>query len=549
MAATAELVQILAERARNSPHTVAYEFLDSANAIQELSHWELYERARGLAGTILRRQEKPRDPVVIVYPPGLDYIVALYACFLAGAPAVPAYPPDPGRIGASIGRLSRILHDLGAPVLVAGDGAAAEIGRYGALGHRVITEQSAAAESDHSSAWPEATSADIALIQYTSGSSATPRGVLVRHCNLEHNMRAIVRCLRADRGTRAVMWLPPYHDMGLIGGILTPLFAGFPVRLMAPFDFLKRPLEWLSQISEFGATASAAPDFAYDLCVRRQAGNGRLDGLDLSRWSVAFNGAEPVRARTMRAFANAFGPAGFDQGAFFPCYGLAEATLLVSGGHWNGECGDGTARISSGTPLPDQTIIVVDAATGRCVADGVEGEIWVSGPSVTDGYWGGTGSAALYAERDGQRFLRTGDVGYLADGSLVVTGRMKDVLVHLGTNYHAADVEQAALADQAGLRPVAAAFMVDGEHGGDIVVVVEARPQTTARELATGVRRRVLAASGLVVSTVVVGPPGTIPRTANGKVQRPLCRLRYTAGEYDTLVAYHKVFTSQRGAR
>jgi acyl-CoA synthetase (AMP-forming)/AMP-acid ligase II len=546
MPAPADLTRILAERANATPRTVAYEFVDSGNYVDRLTYGDLHERADRLAANIARHQGGARDPVVILHAPGIEYIVALYACFLAGVPAVPAYPPDPGRRDASRARLSRILSDLGAPTVLAGDAVAAEIGTYGVSGARIITRQ---ADEWPGAELPAPTASDIALIQYTSGSSSAPRGVVVRHGHLHHNMRAIARHLHVDQRSRAMIWLPPYHDMGLIGGILTPLFVGFPARLMAPFEFLKRPLEWLRQISDFGATVSGGPNFAYDLCVRAHAREGGVLRADLSRWEVAFNGAEPVRAQTMEAFTRTFASAGFDRKAFFPCYGLAEATLLVSGGHWDGEQPDGLGRVSCGTPLPDQTVIVVDPQTKEPLADGAEGEVWVSGPSVTDGYWGGNGSADLFAERAGRHFLRTGDAGYLSGGRLVVTGRTKDVLVYCGTNYHAADIEQAAVANVPGLRPVAAAFMAERGSKEEIVVVVEAREGTGSRErLAAEVRRRVLAASGLAVSTVVVGPPGTVPRTSSGKVQRPLCRARYVAGEYD-LVAFRRLLPGSGGPR
>jgi acyl-CoA synthetase (AMP-forming)/AMP-acid ligase II len=375
MGAPADMPNMLAERATGAAHAVGYEFADATKAVTTLTYGELHHRARGLAQGILRRQDRARDPVVILYPPGLDYVTAVYACFLAGTPAVPAYPPDPGRPGVSRDRLTRILSDLGSPMVLADETIAAEAGRYGADRARVLTGR-AAFPGDM--ALPAPTADDIALIQYTSGSSSAPKGVIVRHGNLTHNIAAIVRSMHVGAASRAMMWLPPYHDMGLIGGILTPMFAGFPVRLMAPFDFLKRPLAWLRHISDFGATVSGGPNFAYDLCVRRLAREGAqawLAGTDLSRWRVAFNGAEPVRADTMAAFARTFAPAGFDRAAFFPCYGLAEATLLVSGGHWEDGPPGPADRVSCGPPLPDQVVIVVDRDTQERLPDGAEGEI------------------------------------------------------------------------------------------------------------------------------------------------------------------------------
>jgi acyl-CoA synthetase (AMP-forming)/AMP-acid ligase II/acyl carrier protein len=332
------------------------------------------------------------------------------------------------------------------------------------------------------------------------------------------------------------------------------MHAGIPIALMSPLDFLRHPLSWLRRISDTGATPSGGPNFAYDLCVRRPIDSDELRTLDLSAWSVAFNGAEPVRWRTMEAFARKFAPAGFRPSAFFPCYGLAEATLLVAGQHWDGSAlrgtervpatspaagaaGPGTAaRVSCGPGLPDQRLEIVDPATLTRCPEGVEGEVWLRGPSVTAGYWSAPGTGP-FGDLDGDRYLRTSDLGYVVDGGLVVSGRLDGVIVHRGVNHHAGDVEDAAVGGDPALRPVAAAFAVDGaagDAGPVIAVVVEARPDAGDRDAtAAAVRARVLAATGLAVDAVAVAPPGTIPRTSSGKVQRHLCRDRFVAGDLD----------------
>jgi acyl-CoA synthetase (AMP-forming)/AMP-acid ligase II len=241
----------------------------------------------------------------------------------------------------------------------------------------------------------------------------------------------------------------------------------------------------------------------------------------------------------MEAFSATFSPYGFDPRAFFPCYGLAEATLLVCGGHWDPRRPARGGQASCGTPLPDQTLMVVSSEDGQPVTDGVEGEILVSGPSVADRYWGNSDGLHSFILRDGRRFLRTGDLGYLSEGELVITGRLADVLVQRGANYHAIDIERAAVAEAAELRPLAAAFMIEEEGRQDVIVVVESgQPCDRPGEVAARVRSRVLVATGLTVSTVVVGPAGTIPRTSSGKVQRQLCRSRYLAAGYGALVAF-----------
>jgi acyl-CoA synthetase (AMP-forming)/AMP-acid ligase II len=236
---------------------------------------------------------------------------------------------------------------------------------------------------------------------------------------------------------------PPFHDMGLIGGLLTPMAAGFPMRILSPTDFLKAPLWWLGQIGETGTTVTGGPNFAYDLCVRRARTDNAVNGLDLSGWQVAFNGGEPVKQRTLTEFARKFAPAGFRPEAFLPCYGLAEATLMVSCRHWPGT-GAGDEPVSCGQPVPDQRLAVVDPETGQPVADRAEGEIWIAGPNVTPGYLNGH-DEEMFGTLDGTRFLRTGDLGHLHGGELFITGRAKDVIVYRGVNHHAVDIEAAAL--------------------------------------------------------------------------------------------------------
>jgi acyl-CoA synthetase (AMP-forming)/AMP-acid ligase II/acyl carrier protein len=369
---------------------------------------------------------------------------------------------------------------------------------------------------------------DVAIIQYTSGSTGRPRGVLVRHESLAANTAAIAERFGLNACSRGLTWLPPYHDMGLVGGLLTPVAAGIPVRIMAPGDFLMSPLSWLRQISESGATASGAPNFAYELCVRRVRQPGQLDGLDLSRWQVAFTGGETVWARTLAAFAATFAAAGFRPQAFLPCYGLAEATLIVSAGHWSGRADDADAAVSCGAPVPGQRVVIVDPE--RLAPTDGEGEIWISGPHVTDGYLSGD-SAGLFGELGGSRYLRTGDLGRLRAGELVLTGRVKDVIVFRGVNYHAVDVEAAALgaAGQAGR--TAAAFLVESGPDPVPVLVLEVRGQP-GEAFAASIRAAVLARTGLRLGLVVLARPRSVPRTSSGKVRRSACRDAFAAGAF-----------------
>lgn len=512
MHASGSLAAVLLDRAHDRPAATAYEFLAPDGSVSALTCAELAGRAAAVAARL-----DTRAPVLLVQPPGPDFVVALWGCLLAGAPVVPAYPPTPVAGDRAGERLRRILADARPEVVIA------PAGLLGDTGAARLVEVTA----ERAGPWegPLPSAGDVAVVQYTSGSTSEPKGVVLRHDNLLHNTRAIAEVFALEPGAPAVSWLPPYHDMGLIGGILTPVLVGLPMRLFSPLHFLKSPLTWLRQISETGATASGGPNFAYDLCVRRATRDEELAGLDLSRWRVAFNGAEPVRRETLERFTERFAPHGFRAEAFLPCYGLAEATLIVTGAHWRP---GGRGRVSCGPVVRGHGLAVVDPETGARLPEGVEGEVVVSGPSVTSGYWNGD-DTGLFLDVAGVRHLRTGDLGYLVDGELVVSGRRHDVLVHRGVNHHAVDVEAAAVGEE--FRPAAAAFVVDREGAEPSPVVVLERAGEVPPELVDRVRSRVLAATGLRLDSVVVVPPRTIPRTTSGKVRRSRCRELLLAGE------------------
>ncbi|MEU9332332.1 fatty acyl-AMP ligase [Streptomyces sp. NPDC048290] len=511
------LVDILHSRADRDPDATAYELVGRDGSGTALSYRALAGRASALAGELAGGGD---GPVLLLYPAGLDYVVAVFAAFLAGRPVIPAYPPNQSSL-PDRRRLSGIVEDARPPLVLAPE-------RHpGVPGAAFLTVPGAEAED---TAWfrpPGAEEQRIAIVQYTSGSTGQPRGVLVRHDSVAANTAAIAEAFGLTAASRGMTWLPPYHDMGLIGGLLAPLSAGIPVRVMPPEDFLKAPLSWLRQISEHGVTASGGPDFAYQLCVRRAHDDAALEGLDLSGWSVAFSGGETVRQRTMAAFAERFAPVGFTPGAFVPCYGLAEATLIVSAGHWSGPTADAT--VSCGTAVTGQHVTVVDPDTGAPSPEGQEGEIWIAGPHITPGYLSADADG-LFGELDGERFLRTGDLGRLRAGELTVTGRAKDVIVFRGANHHATDVEAPALELLGRRAGTAAAFLVDGVSPCP-VLVLEVRGERTP-ELAAQVRSAVLAGTGLPLGLVVLVPPRAVPRTSSGKVRRSRCREEFLAGAF-----------------
>ncbi|HST63385.1 MAG TPA: AMP-binding protein, partial [Longimicrobium sp.] len=416
--------------------------------------------------------------------------------------------------------------------------------------------------ADEAAGWrdPEVSGDTLAFLQYTSGSTAAPKGVMVSHGNLLHNFAVIEGFTGYTPATRSVIWLPPYHDMGLIGGILQPLYTGYWAALFSPVAFIQRPARWLEAISRYGATSSGGPNFAYELCVHAVRPEERA-GLDLSRWEIAFNGAEPVRAETLRAFAEAFAPNGFRSQAFFACYGLAEATLMVTGSDpaelpveraVDAEAlGEGTVLeaepegryrlVGSGRSAPSQRVIIVDPATLReCAPDRV-GEVWVAGASVASGYWGRPEATAetfgAYEAGTGEGpFLRTGDLGFLDGGELFITGRLKDLIVIRGRNHYPQDIEMTAARSHEGLRAGSgAAFSVDDGGEERLVVVQEVSRQAAAgldvEEVAAAIRRAVASEHGVQVHAVVVARTGGVPKTTSGKVQRRACRAAFLAGD------------------
>ena len=522
---------LLRARVADRPDRVAFTFLaDGELEGAHLTYGELDRRAAALAAS-LAESVPPGERALLLYPPGLDFIVAFFGCLYAGVVAVPAYPPRPNDRSQS--RLRAIARDaepraaLTTESILAGAveprGLLAVAPELAGL-RWIPTDGTGSAEPPVRLAEPDPES--LAFLQYTSGSTADPKGVMVTYANLLHNERMIAAAFGMDEESVVVGWLPLYHDMGLIGNVLQPLYSGGRCVLMSPVAFLQRPLRWLEAIGRYRATVSGGPNFAYELCLRK-AGPEALARLDLSSWRVAFNGAEPVRASTLERFAAAFGPCGFRPEAFYPCYGLAEATLFVSGGRpgqaprVDGE----TGRVSCGSAWKGQRIVVADPETGAEVAPGGEGEVWIAGPSVARGYWRNPEATArdfnafLMREDGGADgpFLRTGDLGYLAAGELYVTGRLKDLIILRGRNLYPQDVELTAERSHPDLRPGnGAAFAVDagGEERLVIVHEVERRRKGETAEIAEAVRRAVAAEHEAQVHEVVLIRQGSLPKTS-----------------------------------
>jgi len=515
-------------------------------------------RVKALAGE-LQARFAPGDRALLL-DDDAHFVIAFFACLYAGLVAVPVSPPESLR-PHHLARLAAISSDCRPRCVLARSQTLAQLGAHEAVFAGAIP---LAVDGTHGAAWrPHAPAdGDIAFLQYTSGSTATPKGVMVSHGNLMANERAIEERLGVRTDDVFVTWLPLYHDMGLIGGLLQPFHRGIPVVLMSPAHFLERPVRWLEAISRHRGTISGGPDFAYRLCLERIK-DGRLAALDLSSWRVAFSGAEPVRHDTLDAFVRHFGVAGLSADAVYPCYGLAEATLLVTGG----QRGEGlVARafsaesLAAGRPRPGEggamlvgcgfapaghRVEIVEPESMAVVTDGRVGEVWASGPSIARGYWQRpVESGETFVERGGHRWLRTGDLGFQHDGQLFITGRIKDLIVLRGRNVYPQDLEQAIEAEVDAVRKGrVAAFAVSLPDGGEGVGV--------AAEVSRGLQKlvpveRLVEALSLAVSEVCREPvsvalllnPGGLPKTSSGKLQRAACRSGWQQQSLDTYAVF-----------
>jgi amino acid adenylation domain-containing protein len=557
-------------RAERQPDRPAYLFLeDGEREAESCTYAELDRRARAIAAT-LQGMGLARERALLLYPPGLELVSAFFGCLYAGVVAVPAYPP---RVNRNQARLRSIAVDARPGVALT----TAPIRlRAGALGREVpelaevpwlATEE---VPDEMARAWvdpclgPDA----LAFLQYTSGSTSAPKGVMVSHGNILHNERVIEAACRHDGDSTFVSWLPMYHDMGLIGGLLQPLWIGALGVLMAPVAFLQKPSRWLQAISRYGAHTSGAPNFAYELCLRKVTAEESA-GLDLSSWQVAFNGAEPVRAETLRRFAERFAPHGFRPETAFPCYGLAEATLFVTGGpkgtpttvvpfevralleHRVEEAGpestDARELPGCGIPWLGHEVRIVHPETRLACAGGEVGEIWVGGPSVAQGYWSrpdvtAESFGARLADTGEGPFLRTGDLGFLHRGELFVTGRIKDLVIIRGRNHYPQDIELTVERSHPALRPgCGAVFSVEIEGDERLVAVQEVEREQQRRldveAVAAEIRRAVAEEHEIQVHEVVLVRIGTVPKTSSGKVQRRACRASYLEGRIEAVGA------------
>jgi acyl transferase domain-containing protein/acyl-CoA synthetase (AMP-forming)/AMP-acid ligase II/acyl carrier protein len=552
--------------AAETPSQTAFAFYSGDEQDEtRLSFRQLDHEARAIAAELIARRLQGQR-ALLLYPPGLDFVAALFGCLYAGVIAVPAYPPRRSR---NMERIEAISEDADAAVVLSTH----DITNRPPVEHaphlrRIPWIATDRLPADLADQWeqPPVAPESLAILQYTSGSTGAPKGVMLTQANLIHNCELITYGFEPGRNTTGLFWLPTYHDMGLVGGILEPLYLGRTSVLMPPLAFLQKPVRWLRGISRFRATISGGPNFAYALCNEKVTAE-ECAGLDLSSWEVAFNGAEPIRAETLEAFTQKFAPYGFRGHTHYPCYGMAETTLLVTGGAKrkppvirsfnaealddhrvvpmkNGKNGPHGAKklVSSGRVLPGDELAIVDPETSLAVADDRVGEIWVSSPSVAQGYWNKPEETARVfgARLEGrpEAYLRTGDLGFLHDGELYVTGRCKDLIIIRGRNLYPHDVELTVEKCHPALRTAGGAcFSVEVAGEERLVVVQELerqQAQADGQAIIAAIREAVLEEHEASLHSVCLLRAGKLPKTSSGKVQRRACREAYLQGALES---------------
>src|SRR5215216_1237889 len=551
------LVDLLRERGQTEPDRLAYRFLAGDAESKQITYAELNEHAQTIA-SILQDLGARGERALLLYPPGFDYVAAFFGCLFADVIAVPLYSHRTNRTK----RLQLIAADAQARFVLSTNRILETVDRSEAQLNWLATDSI----TPHSQWQPNNPDADApAYLQYTSGSTATPKGVMISHRNVLSNSAYIHYGFAHTRESVSLCWLPHFHDMGLVDGIIQPLYGGFPGLLMSPAAFLQRPLSWLEAVSKYRVTHSGGPNFAYDLCVRRTSEEQRAT-LDLSHWRVAYNGAEPVRNETLISFTDAFAACGFRPSCFYPAYGLAEATLKVSGGHpadapvtctlseralqqnkvvevATGEQNSRTL-VSSGQSALATEVRIVNPGTLALSAPDEIGEIWVSGPGVAQGYWQRPEETEqtfhAYVNGEGP-CLRTGDLGFIKAGALFVTGRLKDLIIIRGRNHYPHDIELIVGQSNPSLRAGnGAAFQMElsGEEQLVVAQEVDSRQQADWQSVITDIRAAILEEFEIQPAAILLLKPGSIPKTSSGKVQRNASRAKFLSNDWDIVAEW-----------
>lgn len=543
------LQQKLIEHSNSQPERAVYTFINESSE-KSLNFKQLLCEVNKIIN-VLQQQCQPGDRVLIIYKPGFDFISAFLGCLAYGAIAVPLYPP--GLNQKSLNGVEHVINDC-QPTLILTETDLAERLTTFSKYVKLITTDNLLPMLQTPTNLPPFDPQKIAFIQYTSGSTGTPKGVMISQQNLLTNLQQICQLFQHDSNSIGVIWLPPYHDMGLIGGILQPLYIGFSVILMAPMTFIQKPLRWLEAISRYKATTSGGPNFAYDLCVDRIS-DEEIAKLDLSHWRVAFNGAEPIAAKTIQAFSEKFAAAGFNQQAFLPCYGMAETTLIISGRQTDrninvdkdqilerqvvlSSATESQNHVSCGSAVSGVEFEIVDPDKQKLLSADQVGEIWVRGNNVSVGYWGKnelshqTFQATITDQQSQKTWLRTGDLGFIHQGELYISGRQKDLIIIRGKNYFPQDLEQSFSTSYSDFKTDAAAAFAITVDGEEKLVVMQEIKRTRIKKIdgeaaMEAIRQTISQQHELQAYAILLVKQGAIPKTTSGKVRRFMCRSMY----------------------
>jgi len=582
----ANLNAVLRHRVENQAERIALTFTGGSEVPAKYRYQDLHETASTIAAALTERN-LAGSRALLLFNPGYDYVATFFGCLMAGVIAVPAYPPMTNRDWP---RLLNIVDDCAAKLVMTTSSLLQPIRTWlGARGDQSIDclavdglESRAADLAAIRAVGKDINQQSIAFLQYTSGSTGNPKGVMVTHGNLLHNCSGIMASMHVDAESIGVSWLPPYHDMGLIGGILTPILGGFPIHLMSPMTFLKNPMVWLRTISRARATLSGGPNFGYEYCVRRVS-DSDVRTLDLSSWRVAANGAEPINSATLKLFSQHFAAAGFSPKTMSPCYGLAEATLMVAGKADEDEPRtievdafalahnvyrapidekNRMVLVSNGKAISDTRIHIVNPSTRQAAEAGEIGEIWVQGPGIAAGYWQRPDATEATFEayfKNAQRdvigpCMRTGDMGFMHEGELVITGRAKEIVIIRGRNYYPQDIEWIVQDQHAALpRGNGAAFSVNSDEGEVLVMVQEVaraaknllQEEGALQKLVQSINQALSEQLGIQLHTLVLIEGGSLLKTSSGKIQRVGIRQSFIDGTLSVLKSWQRQTVQQ----